>query len=189
MSEDMETIGEADLVEGLERKKFSGKKMILFGGAGVVVLIIIGVVVSMLMGGEEEPVDPLDELGEEVAAKNKEAEAAANVKPEELSLHFIDVNPGTINLVTGGQGTSYLNAEFVLQVDRESFKVAVEERMPLILNDFVVYLKELRPADLEGARGVERVRQELLRRINQTLAPVRVQAVLMQNFVITGASS
>lgn len=186
---DEEAIANDDLTEGLEKKKLSGKKLIIFGGAGAVILIIIIVVAMMFLGGEEEEVkvDELDELSQGVADQNAEVAAEAEKTPEELKTLFINLDSQLYNLNTGGQGNSFLRAEITLEIDRESFRADVEAKLPRILDEFNVYMRELRPEDIDGARGVLHVKEELLSRINQAVAPSRVKDVLFQEFFIQGS--
>jgi flagellar FliL protein len=186
---DEEAVETEDLTEGLEKKKLSGKKLVIFGGAGALVLIIIIVALVFLLGGEEETqkVDELDELSQGVADQNAQAEADAQQTPEELKTLFIELDPQLYNLNTGGQGSSFLRAQITLEVDRESFKADVEVKLPRIMDEFNIYMRELRPEDIDGARGVLHVKEELLSRINQAVAPSRVKDVLFQEFIIQGS--
>ena len=186
-----ETLGEAELVEGLEKKKLSGKKIIMFGGAGVVVLLV-GILVMSLFGGDEEvPAEPaddaeLEQLAQEAADK-RDAERLEQDKPqEELALLFYELPPQLYNLNTGGDGTSFLKTQISLEIDRESYRADLEVKLPRILDEFNTYMRELRPSDLEGAAGVFRLKEELLMRINQAVAPTRVKDVLFQEFLIQG---
>jgi flagellar FliL protein len=181
---DTEAIDTEDLTEGLEAKKLSGKKLVLIGG-GVAVVIIIALVAFLFLGGDEEPAAPtgdeeLDRLSEAAAAQNAQA-APVN---EELKTLFIEIPAQQYNLNTGGQGRQYLLAEITLEVDRESFKADIEEKLPRILDEFNIYMRELHPEDVTGARGLLHVKTELLSRINQSVAPSRVRDVLFQKFII-----
>ena len=43
--------------------------------------------------------------------------------------------------------------------------------MPRIVDNFQVYLRELRIEDLQGAAGIYRLREELLLRVNAAVRP------------------
>lgn len=184
-----ETLGEAELVEGLERKKFSGKKLVMLGGGSVVAILVILGVMS-LMGGEEEEPDVGDEeierMAQEAAAKNEEERLEQDKPIEELRTLFLALPDQLYNLNTGGQGTSFLKAKISLEVDRESYIADLETKMPRILDEFNAYMRELRPEDLNGSAGVFRLKEELLMRINQAVAPTRVKDVLFREFLIQG---
>ena len=191
MSDNLEeTLGEAELVEGLEKKRFSGKTLVVLGGGAVVALLVIVGVMS-LFGGDDE-VDPagdpeLDRLAEEAAERRDQAaQLEQDRSNEELELLFVELDEQRFNLNTGGQGTSFLSAKIILEVDRESYKADLEAKMPRILDEFNTYMRELRPEDLDGSAGIFRLKEELLMRINQAVAPTRVKDVLFQQFLVQG---
>lgn len=157
---DEETEGEG--LEGLEAKRLSGKKIVMIGGA-VLLLLLIGGLVMMFMGGE------------------KEAEAPP---PEETKIIFIDLPELVVNLNTGERQSQFLRARISLEVDRESARAAVEEKMPRVIDDFQVYLRELRVGDLSGSAGLYRLKEELLTRLNVSVAPAEVKDVLFREMLV-----
>jgi len=52
------------------------------------------------------------------------------------------------------------------------------------MDAFQTYLRELRPADLDGSGGLYRMREELTRRINAMIAPHRINAVLFKEVAV-----
>lgn len=189
MAEDIEdTLGEAELVEGLERKRFAGKKMLVL----LLAVVILGAaafgISSMFGGGGEEDKheDAMDKMAEQAAAKRDEAKLETDKPVEELKTLFVDVPDQLYNLNTGGAGKSFLRVKVKLEIDRESYKEELEAKMPRILDEFNVYMRELRPEDLDGAAGIFRLKEELLMRINQAVAPTRVKDVLFQEFLVQG---
>jgi len=183
-----ETLGEAELVEGLEKKKFSGKTVvILAAGAVVALLVVLGV--SSMFGGEDAPVgdDPeIERLAQEAAQRRDDVQLEQDRNNEDLQLLFVELDEQRFNLNTGGQGSSFLSAKIVLEVDRESYRSDLQSKMPRILDEFNTYMRELRPEDLDGSAGIFRLKEELLMRINQAVAPTRVKDVLFQQFLVQG---
>ena len=55
---------------------------------------------------------------------------------------------------------------------------------PRIVDNFQVYLRELRIEDLRGSAGVYRLREELLARVNTAVQPVKVKNVLFNEVLI-----
>lgn len=190
MAEDLgETLGEAELVEGLEKKRFSGKTLVIVaGGALVGLLALLGV--SMLFGGDDAEVPAEDQeierLAQEAADRRDQVQLEQDRSNEDLELLFVELEEQRFNLNTGGQGNSFLAAKIVLEVDRESYRADIETKMPRILDEFNTYMRELRPEDLDGAAGIFRLKEELLMRINQAVAPTRVKDVLFQQFLVQG---
>jgi flagellar FliL protein len=60
----------------------------------------------------------------------------------------------------------------------------LEEHLDPIMDQFIVFLRELREDDLYGSAGMHRVRLELLRRVNLAIEPAQVDAVWIQDFMI-----
>jgi flagellar FliL protein len=56
--------------------------------------------------------------------------------------------------------------------------------MPRLLDTFQTYLRELRPTDLDGSAGLYRLKEELTRRVNASIAPNRINAVLFKEIVV-----
>ncbi|RMB08946.1 flagellar basal body-associated FliL family protein [Eilatimonas milleporae] len=186
-------LDEADLVEGLERKRLGGKQIAMIGGAVFVVLLGIVGLISLFSGGSEEEVpedasgsveQELERLADEAAQRRAQLEE--DVPLEELQLLFYPLPDQLYNLNTGGQGASFLKARITLEVDRQSYLADLETKLPRILDEFNAYMRELRPEDLDGAAGIFRLKEELLMRINQAVAPTRVKDILFQEFLIQG---
>lgn len=88
----------------------------------------------------------------------------------------------TVNLATSGN--HFLRLKVVLEVASEADAAHLEQVKPRIIDDFQVYLRELRPDDLQGSAGSYRLRHDLLLRANQAAQPTRVQNVLFREFLV-----
>jgi flagellar FliL protein len=53
-----------------------------------------------------------------------------------------------------------------------------------IVDNFQVYLRELRLEDLQGAAGMYRLREELLTRVNAAVRPAQVKDVLFKEMIV-----
>jgi flagellar FliL protein len=113
--------------------------------------------------------------GEEVRA-----EAAAPKAPI-----FVDVPEVLVNLVGApGERIQYLKVKVVLEVREEKQVETIKPTMPRVSDIFQTYMRELRPADLNGSAGLFRLKEELTRRVNLAVAPGQVNAVLFKEIVI-----
>jgi flagellar FliL protein len=56
--------------------------------------------------------------------------------------------------------------------------------LPRIVDNFQVYLRELRLEDLQGAAGMYRLREELLNRVNAAVRPAQVKDVLFKEMIV-----
>ncbi|MCC4243223.1 flagellar basal body-associated FliL family protein [Stappia indica] len=152
--------------EGAGRSK---KKLLIFGGAGLVLLAAVGGgAYYFLMGG-----------GESVAPDGTAPDAAVEQRPAV----FFDLPEMTVNLSSEGRAT-YLRVRISLEVSDREMVQKIEPYLPRILDAFQVYLRELRPADLEGSSGLFRLKEELLRRINTAVYPARVEGVLFKEILV-----
>jgi len=109
-----------------------------------------------------------------------QVEAAATKAPI-----FIDVPEVLVNLVSApGERIQYLKVKVVLEVKEEKQVETIKPTMPRVSDIFQTYMRELRPADLNGSAGLFRLKEELTRRVNAVIAPGQVNAVLFKEIVI-----
>lgn len=154
------------------RKKWSGKRLVMFVG-GPVFLLICAAVGTMFSG----ILDPLLGLNKnEAAVEKKVVEKKATV--------FFDVPELLVNLNSAGTRSTFLKITVSLELERAEDVTRIKEVMPRILDNFQVYLRELRLDDLRGSAGMYRLREELLARVNAAVAPVKVRDILFKEMLV-----
>lgn len=161
-----------DIAAGLEKKRFSGKKLVLFGGIGFVVVLLGAGAAFYFLGGEEHE----GEGDGEAASENGE--------PAVPALVFYDLPEMLVNLNAGGRKPSYLKVQISLEVDDAASIPDIEQKLPRVIDNFQVYLRELRVEDLDGSAGMFRLKEELLRRVNLSVAPAQVNDILFKEMLI-----
>ena len=167
--------GEIDLDEdfGSEKKKLSGKKIVLFF---VLPLLLLG------GGGAGVMFSGLLDSGEEAHKKPAQGEHAG---PPELSATvFFDLPEMIVNLNTPGRRPSFLKIRVSLELANEGEIARIETMRPRIIDNFQVYLRELRVEDLRGSAGIYRLREELLARVNNAVQPTKVKDVLFKDMLV-----
>jgi flagellar FliL protein len=98
---------------------------------------------------------------------------------------FVEVPEMLVNLVgLPGERVQYLKVRVVLEVKEEKQVEAIKPTLPRVTDIFQTYLRELRPADLNGSAGLFRLKEELTRRVNAAVSPIQVSAVLLKEIVI-----
>jgi flagellar FliL protein len=98
---------------------------------------------------------------------------------------FVDVPDMLVNLVgSPGERVQYLKVKVVLEIKEEKQVEAIKPTMPRVTDIFQTYLRELRPADLNGSAGLFRLKEELTRRVNAVVSPNQVNAVLFKEIVV-----
>jgi flagellar FliL protein len=137
------------------------------------IIAVVGLVV--IIGGGSSWFFFFRHHGEEV-----HAEAAAPKPPV-----FMEMPDMLVNLVgSPGERVQYLKVKVVLEVKEDKQVEAIKPTMPRITDIFQTYLRELRPADLNGSAGLFRLKEELTRRVNAAISPGQVDAVLFKEIVV-----
>ena len=153
------------------KKKLAGKKIVLFGVAPVLLLIVAGAGLAfsgLLGGGATEP-DEAEEAGEPEGPRD---------------VVFYDLPEMLVNLNSGSRQVSFLKIQVSLELDGPEAIPEVEAVLPRIVDNFQVYLRELRPEELSGTKGVVRLKEELLVRVNNAVESVRVYDILFKEILV-----
>ena len=156
-------------------------------------VIIIGLVVFLLIGGGAAAfftglLDPLLGVEEENAEEGGEGEKGEGGDGEGSAASgavvFYDLPEMLVNLNTGGRKSTFLKIRVSLELQNANDIPKVQQIMPRIIDNFQVYLRELRLDDLRGSAGVYRLREELLTRVNAASAPAKIKAVLFKEMLV-----
>jgi flagellar protein FliL len=145
-------------------------------------MIIVGGVVALLLvaGSGLYFTGMLDSL----MGKKKEAPAAVEAPPPK-PLVFFDLPDFLVNLNSGGaKKASFLKLSVSLELEKQEDTARLQAVMPRIVDNFQIYLRELRIDDLRGSGGIYRLREELLARVNAAVAPVKVNDVLFKEMLV-----
>jgi flagellar protein FliL len=98
---------------------------------------------------------------------------------------FLDLPDTLVNLANANtERAQYLKVKIVLELPDQMMVQQVQPVLPRVMDAFQTYLRELRPTDLDGSAGLYRLKEELTRRVNASIAPSRVNAVLFKEIVV-----
>ncbi len=97
---------------------------------------------------------------------------------------FFDLPDLLVNINSGGKKASFLKMSISLEIDSAMDVPKVQAVMPRIIDNFQVYLRELRIEDLKGSSGLYRLREELLLRVNAAAAPAKINDVLFKEMLV-----
>jgi flagellar FliL protein len=148
------------------------KRLVIFGGAGLLLLAMTGGVLGYaglfgkFLGGSAP----------EVAGEGAPEAPKPGV--------FYDLPDLLVNLNSTGRKASFLKISVSLEVESKGDVSRLQAVMPRIIDNFQVYLRELRVEDLRGSGGIYRLREELLARVNSAAAPVKVRDVLFKEMLV-----
>ena len=62
--------------------------------------------------------------------------------------------------------------------------ITMDANKPRVQDIFNTYLRELRPADIQGSAGIYRLRTELLSRVNATMEEGLVKDILFGEIIV-----
>ncbi|HVM82140.1 MAG TPA: flagellar basal body-associated FliL family protein [Stellaceae bacterium] len=162
----------AESSEESEPKRGGKKRLLVLGGGAVLLLAITGGVLAytgFLGKGESGS-----------SAQSAQETAAQPAKPGV----FYDLPDLLVNLNSSGRKASFLKISVSLELESQADVARLQAVMPRIIDNFQVYLRELRVEDLRGSAGIYRLREELLVRVNSAAAPVKVRDVLFKEMLV-----
>jgi len=98
---------------------------------------------------------------------------------------FVDLPDLLINLNgDGSRRMRFLKLATAVEVAGEEQAATVRQFVPRILDSFHMYLRAVRPEELEGSQGVYRIKEELLARTNEAIRPAQVRSVLIRELLV-----
>lgn len=152
------------------KKKLSKKTIILAAVGAVVVLAGAGGGAFFFLhkGGDEA----------------KKTEQAAEASGEKGKTVYFTLGDLLVNLSGEGKHPNFLKVKISLELADEKDLPLMEAIKPRIVDNFQVYLRELRIEDLRGSAGMYRLREELLMRVTEAAQPIRVHDVLFQEMLV-----
>jgi flagellar FliL protein len=151
--------------------RFGGKKKLI-------VLIAAPLLLLLLVAAGLYFTGVLGKHGGEPA----EAEEAKKAPPKQTV--FYDLPDLLVNLNGNGKKASFLKMTISLELENQVDVARLQAVMPRIIDNFQVYLRELRVEDLKGSAGMYRLREELLLRVNAAAAPAKIVDVLFKEMLV-----
>jgi flagellar FliL protein len=148
-------------------KKKKKKMMIIIGAVVFVVLLAGGGGAFFFLS--KKPAD------------DKTAAAAEETKGAPVYYALGDM---IVNLSGEGKHPNYLKVKISLELADAKDVPLMDSIKPRIVDNFQVYLRELRIEDLRGSAGMYRLREELLMRVTEAAQPIRIRDVLFQEMLV-----
>lgn len=151
--------------EGAAPKKSKKKLIILIV---LVVLLLVGAVAGVILSG---------------ILKGSEEHKEADPSLVQKTIYF-DMEEFLVNLNNPGNQVSFLKTIITLEIPNQAVMGEVQDNMPKIRDTFQVYLREMRNSDLQGSAGLQRLRAELLLRVNSILEKGKVTNILFKEIIV-----
>ena len=172
VEEDEDLEGEED--ESSEKP--GSKRKLLIVIAAVILLVVGGIAAAYFTGLMQPVLDMI--LGKHESTAPQQAAVSSQ------KAVFFPLEELVVNLNTGGRKSVYLKIRVSLELSSADDIPRIQSVMPRIMDNFQVYLRELRIEDLKGSVGMYRLREELLARVNAAAAPTKVRDVLFKDMLI-----
>lgn len=178
------------------KKKLPLKMLIIAGAAAVLVLGGGGGAAFMFMkpkpaaeagahGGHEKPKKPKKKEGGHGGGGEKPEAGAATVKEGPDGVVFYTLPDIVVNMQTADGRPTFLKLKLTFELPDEEAADVLNPNMPRLQDMLQTFLRELRPEDLQGSQGSYQLRLEILRRVNLVAAPTKVNAVLIEEMLIS----
>ncbi|NPA03895.1 MAG: flagellar basal body-associated FliL family protein [Epsilonproteobacteria bacterium] len=159
-----------------EEKEGGGKKKLLL--LLLVLLLLIG-------GGLAYKFLVLDKQAQEDENKKAEKIVEEIKNVEDLGIQF-EVGTFIVNL-QDKDADRYLKITIVLDVQDDQIKMELEKRLPQVKDAITTLLFTKTSNELRTAEGIERLKEEILKRVNAILPIGGVKNVYFTDFVIQTA--
>jgi flagellar FliL protein len=143
------------------------RRLIIIAAAALVAVLAIGDGLYLFLGVGKAP--------------SGAATATAEAAPQSFIFNLPEM---TVNLNTEGKGQSFMKLTIALEVADQKMMTEIQPRMAKVIDAFQVYLRELRPSDLQGSAGIYRLKEELLRRVNVAIAPAQIDGILFKEILV-----
>jgi flagellar FliL protein len=189
---------EGEAVEGEEGEGAKKKLPIMLIAIGVAVALVLGGggTAAYLIFGPKKPAEAQgdkkpekkEEKKKEGGGHGKEGEGAKPigvVKPGPDGVTFYTLPDITVNMQSPDNRPTYIKLKLTLELPNEELVEVLEPNMPRMQDMFQAFLRELRPEDMQGSQGNYQLRMEIQRRVNLIIAPARVNAVLIEEMLIS----
>ena len=89
-----------------------------------------------------------------------------------------------VNLNSSGKSQVFLKTTVVLEVAKAEDVPFIESNLPRLVDGINTYLRELRSSDLAGSAGIQRLREEILLRVNKAITPMQINDVLFKEIIV-----
>jgi flagellar FliL protein len=143
------------------------------------VIVIVAVALVLALGGGGVAWYLLK--GKKAGAGGKDVAAAA--AKHEGTQNFVDVPPILVNLRSADTNPHYLKVHFMLVPGPKATEAEIKDRLPLVIDAYQSFLRELRPEDLAGSAAVFRIKEELMTRARDALGDGMVDDILIQDLI------
>ncbi len=168
------------------KQRFTPKKIVLFVVLPLV-LIVVGGGAAYYFGLLDKVFPPKKPNCETVKEGDKSYAECAAMKEEADTTHpgsFLTIPDMIVNLNSSTKQPRFLKISLKLELGSEEDQKKIEPMLPRVVDQFQMYLRELRIEDLRGTSGIYRMKIELLSRVRAAAPNIKVRDVLFQEILV-----
>jgi flagellar FliL protein len=165
--------------------------LLILGGAAAAYFTGLADPLLAMISGEAAPGEAAEGAPAEGAPADEHAKPADGAAPADaaggpggVGTVFYEMPEMLVNINTAGRTRNFLKIKVSLELASEQDIARIDNVLPRIVDNFQVYLRELRLEDLQGAAGMYRLREELLNRVNAAVRPSQVKDVLFKDMIV-----
>jgi flagellar FliL protein len=183
---------EAENQDGGEEKKGGNKTMMIIIAAVVVVLLVVGGVVFFLLSSEEDPAAAAASGGAAPAAQAS-APAASNkpviptARPSGRSFTEVgtlyELKRFTANLLSD-KGRKYIRCTISLELDSPELQGEIDSKLAAVRDSIINVLSSKTYEEISTTKGKERLKDEIVATLNQSLVDGRVKNLFFTELMI-----
>lgn len=153
-----------------QNESIKGKRILIIGGSIVLFMLVAYLLTRSLSHSSHSDIKD----GVNSAPTSK-------VKYESVMVDFPEI---VTNLAPTNDKESYIKLLLTLELINTKDQDAVDKRIHLLKDTIIIFLRELRAADLTSAGGSMMLKAELIKRINKILYPVEIKDVLFKEIFV-----
>ncbi|WP_187829948.1 flagellar basal body-associated FliL family protein [Siccirubricoccus phaeus] len=171
----------AEATEGEAKPKGGRRKLLLLAVPALLAMLGAGLWFGGILPGLLGM--PAGEHAAAGEAGGHGASAAVPPAPPRPAIYF-DMPDIVANLNAPGRRATYIKLRSKLELTKQEDAATLQGAMPRLLDLFTTYLREMRPEELRGSAGIQRLREELIARAGIAAAPARVTDVLFLELLV-----
>ncbi len=162
-------------------------KMLLFIIIGVVVLllvILIVVAVLIFSGGDEEM------QGDAAVPQAQQQSATSRGSAANPNSSLLNIGPiypldqFIVNLLSSGGGKRYLKTSVGLELSIQNMQTELDTKRDVLRDTIITILSSKTFEEVQTAKGKQKLKEELMERLNEFLVDGRVVNVFFTEFVV-----
>lgn len=158
--------GDGEAQPAPDTGKAKKKKLIMIGSIAVAVIGLAVAGSFFIFGG-------------------KGGEHAAGPSKDVANLAFYDVPEFNMNLLSDDPNAQhFVKIKLAVELTKPDDAADIEKLLPRLQDDWGGFLRQMRASDLQGSANLQRLKEGLLRRANQSLDPLQVKAVYIRELLV-----